>query len=332
VWECSLPVVASRRTGPVALNPAAVRRFGLPAEIDAAHAPAPDLLARALEGTSTNGAAVEWGDGDRRATLRATVLPAYANGDIAGAVAFFEDVTASTARTDRWEREMRSLVGHDLRGPLATILGWARILHHKHRGNASIEQAVATIERNVDAAITLVDDVCARLTVERGAVELKPEPLDLDHLCRAVVERFRPRLATREVTVTYGSPRAALLVNADPTWMQRIVRALLGSAIRVTARRGQILIRTARQRAVIRLSLAATRPRPAPGTLPASEPTIDLDLEREVIGLHRGRLLLTDEGAGVWEVTIEMPAYSAPRRARPRAPSTRRGRRPRSRP
>jgi len=331
MWECSLPVVASRRTGPVALNKAAVRRFGLPAEVDAARAPFPGLLARALQGKSTNGARVQWGEGDQGVTLRATVIPAYADGDIAGAVAFFEDVPAIPTRADRWESEMLSLVGHDLRGPLATILGWARILYHKHRGHASIEQAVATIERNVDAAITLVDDVCARLSVQRGAVELKPEPLDLDQLCRAVVDRFRPRLAAREITVTHDSPRAALIVNADRTWMARIVRGLLGSAIRVAPRGGQLVIRATRQRAVIRLSFAITRQPPTPGTPPAPGPTIDLDLEREVLGLQGGRLSLAGEGAGAWEVAMEIPAHSAPGRERPRASSTRRGRRRRSR-
>jgi signal transduction histidine kinase len=331
VWESSLPIVASTHTGPAALNAAAVRCFGLPAEVEAARTPVPDLLARALAGEPTHGVRVHWGDGDQRVTFRATVTPAYANGDIAGAVAFFEDVASAPARQDRWESEVLSLVGHDLRGPLATILGWARILHHKHRGHASIEQAVTTIERNVDTALTLVDDVCARLMLQRGAVELKPEPLDLDQLCRAVVQRFRPHLAAREITVTHETPRDAVIVDADPAWMQRIVRALLTGTVRATSGAGHLVIRTLRHRAVIRLSLAITSPPPASGTPRAPEPTIDLDLEREVLGLLGGRLSVAGGAGSAWEVTIEMPAHREASRGRRRAASPRRGRRRRSR-
>jgi K+-sensing histidine kinase KdpD len=225
-----------------------------------------------------------------------------------------------SSRADAWERDVLRIVGHDLRGPLATILGWARILHHKHGENASIAEAVATIERNVDTAITLVDDVCARLVLRRGTVDLTPEPLDLDEVCRLAVQRARPRLGARRLTLTHEPAAGAVVVNADPIWMQRIVRSLLTIAIKLTPRDGHIVLRTERHGAVIRLSLATPSA--------AAAAAFELDVEREVIALHGGSVSVAagTQGSG-WEVTVELPAHRAPTRARVSAASARRGRR-----
>ncbi|HEY3066358.1 MAG TPA: HAMP domain-containing sensor histidine kinase [Methylomirabilota bacterium] len=230
------------------------------------------------------------------------------------------------SRADAWERDVLRIVGHDLRGPLATILGWARILHHKHSGAASIAEAVATIERNVDVAITLVDDVCARLMLRRGQVDLTREPLDLDRLCRVAVERVRPHLTARGVTLTQNGGAGELVVDADPVWMQRIVRSLLSVAMKLTPRDGRVVLRTQRHGAAIRLSLATTPAATGSGERSGMNPLLELDVEREVIGLHGGTLSVTDGARGhAVEITMEMPAHGRAASARPvRAVSARR--------
>src|SRR5262249_53339698 len=81
---------------------------------------------------------------------------------------------------------------HELRTPLQAILGWARMLESGTLDEERRRRALEVIERNACAQSQLVEDFLDVSRIERNALRIEREPLDLCGVVEAVVEGARP--------------------------------------------------------------------------------------------------------------------------------------------
>lgn len=123
-------------------------------------------------------------------------------------------------------------VSHDLKGPLAGILGAMQTIRRAERLHLSEEQIgelYAVIEQSGAKAARLVDDLLDLDRLSRGQLRPERESTDLVALSRR---------AAAEVAALVGHPIEvegdAVLVDVDPGKVERIVENLLGNAGRHT--------------------------------------------------------------------------------------------------
>ena len=98
------------------------------------------------------------------------------------------------------------VISHELRTPVTTIYGLARILR---RRGATIdpdvrEQAIVDIEEEADRLTRLIEDLLVLSRVEGGAVPIDTEPINFNRLVRHIAETEGDRHPDREYR--YSAP------------------------------------------------------------------------------------------------------------------------------
>jgi PAS domain S-box-containing protein len=132
---------------------------------------------------------------------------------------------------DRWRREFLDSVIHDLQNPVIAILGFANLLREGREVPALTDADIAQrIVSNARAMQDLLDNLRTFGHLSEGEVVLEPEPIALADAIPELLADLGPVLDGRPVDVNVHG----LVVHADRLAFDRILRNLLGNAVRYT--------------------------------------------------------------------------------------------------
>lgn len=96
-----------------------------------------------------------------------------------------------TTRLVRTNETLTAVLGHDLRNPLDTILGSARLIERAAGGEPTVLDAAARIAACARRMARMIDQLLDLAHVRGGAIVLAPEPVDLADLVRTAVDEAR---------------------------------------------------------------------------------------------------------------------------------------------
>ncbi|MCA9755365.1 MAG: HAMP domain-containing histidine kinase [Candidatus Eisenbacteria bacterium] len=129
-------------------------------------------------------------------------------------------------------------VSHELKSPLASLRLTAETM--SLRGPADPERRATLVARMLSDTERL-DDMIHKLLdasrLERGKIELHPEPVALGHIVSEAARELKERASERKVEIEIDVPHE-LEVLADPVAARTVVRNLLENAIQATAAGG----------------------------------------------------------------------------------------------
>ena len=206
-------------------------------------------LARALErGETTTG--VELLLKTHNDTSRPVIASAAPlrdrDGQIRGAVALFDDVTA-LKRLERLREEWTAVVSHDLRNPLSSLLMCVAMLRRsmEKRGLAEDLSLAERAERNANRMAAMIEELTEATTLEAKGITLRREPSDLRALLARVVGRMDDARALRITVEAEDSPSSFVL--GDPSRLERVIANLLTNALKYSADDAPVLARLARR-------------------------------------------------------------------------------------
>jgi K+-sensing histidine kinase KdpD len=122
------------------------------------------------------------------------------------------------------------VISHELRTPITTIYGLARVLRQRGEtlGPAARADAIADIEAESDRLYRLVEDLLVLSRAESGRVTVEGEPVSLPRLIGHIVDAERQRQPDREfvVRMTPDLP----MIEAEATYLEQVIRNLLTNA------------------------------------------------------------------------------------------------------
>ena len=127
-------------------------------------------------------------------------------------------------------------VSHDLRAPLRSIEGFARILSMDYAGKLLDDRAL-DLMRRMTASVTrmgqLIEDLLKLSQVSRTA--LHPQVVDLTAMAAAILEDLSTRDPQRAVDIQL---EPGLSATADPGLLRAVLENLLGNAWKFTGKTG----------------------------------------------------------------------------------------------
>ena len=140
-----------------------------------------------------------------------------------------------------------SMVSHEFRTPLSTILMSAQILEHSGEDwiNQKILRNLHRIQTSAKHTLRLLEDILTINRAKTGKIDFHPHPLNLNQFCRQLVEQISPN--NRQITITVHNQG---LVSLDEKLLHSVLSNLLSNAIKYSLGKDIVLTVTCQSQTV----------------------------------------------------------------------------------
>ena len=138
--------------------------------------------------------------------------------------------------TDRLRRDLIANIGHDLRTPLAALLGYAEEAerHLAEGARTEAETALETAARQGRYLKRLVDDLFELSVLDSARAPLRREPIPLGELLNDAANAHRAAFAKADIAFTFERPKSLPILEGDGVRLLRVLDNLLSNARRHT--------------------------------------------------------------------------------------------------
>lgn len=173
-----------------------------------------------------------------------------------------QELTAANdklAETSKLKSRFLANVNHELRTPLSSIIGYARLLRRETEKQISPVQRenLEDLLRNAERLLGLIDSLLDFARIESGKMEIKVEPVKIDALVQEAAAMVEPMLSVNSVRIVRDIPPDIAALNTDREKLRQIILNLLGNAVKFTDR-GEIRVSASQQNGDFSLAIADT--------------------------------------------------------------------------
>lgn len=157
--------------------------------------------------------------------------------------------------------EVLSIVAHDLRNPLNTILMASQVIPVvSNPVDAKVQRQLDIIGRSVKRMNRLIEDLLDVARTDSGRVlALQPEVMNLSELLTEIRETFEPKARKKGLTLECELGAGDVMVCADRTRVFQMLGNLVGNALKFTVE-GSVSVRIDRNQDEVVFSVADTGP------------------------------------------------------------------------
>lgn len=149
-----------------------------------------------------------------------------------------------------------SILGHDLRSPFMSILGFSELLlkNIKHYDLKKIETYASYIHQSTIKGFKLLEDLLLWSNTQSGYLTFHPKKIKFKHLFTEVVETLIPIANAKSITINC-TDEINLTVYADNNMLQTILRNLISNAIKFTHKGGKIYVSVFQNASLVNISV-----------------------------------------------------------------------------
>lgn len=155
----------------------------------------------------------------------------------------FNDMTARLRAARQMQVDFVADVSHELRTPLTSVKGTVETLRDGAVDDPQVrDQFLATIERETDRLIRLVNDLLLLSRADSKALNLWREAVDLQVLAEVTVERSRPQAEARGVALGVEAGPDIPKAWADRDRVEQVLVNLVDNAIKYSRPAGTVTV------------------------------------------------------------------------------------------
>lgn len=142
---------------------------------------------------------------------------------------------------DQRKDQFLATLGHELRNPLAGILGGIAVLESSETNTEDRLEAQHIILRQSHFMERLIDDLLDVSRIVRGKISLKKEVVDVRRLVEEVTGDLRREFAEQELTLSCKLPDAPVFCRADRERIRQVFTNLLHNSKKFT-QKGEVAV------------------------------------------------------------------------------------------
>jgi two-component system, sensor histidine kinase len=243
-----------------------------------------------------------------------------------------DEARRAAEEATRSKTKFFAAASHDLRQPLQAIGIYCSLL--KKRAQGPLEPLAKSLSAAVDSLSKLVEELLEISRLDAGAIQPRLQQVLLDELLAQIVQEFTPLAHGKGLELRVRRPRLA--VESDPVLLARVLRNLLGNAIRYTTE-GGVLLAARRRSGLVSIEVWDTGPGIRQDELarvfdefyrgesskgePASGFGLGLSIVRRICNVLGHPLIVTTRPGSGTVFRVETPPSALPYRG-PRPPAT----------
>jgi two-component system, OmpR family, phosphate regulon sensor histidine kinase PhoR len=160
-----------------------------------------------------------------------------------GAVLVLHDITAHK-RIDLLKSQFVSMVAHEIRGPMNTVLAQMNVVMGGLAGEVSGKQKeiLGRCSQKVNALAEMATELLDLAKIESGLDAEERGELNLSEMLLQQVQFHQDQAAQKEISLTVEQVDPSLLLRGDPYHLREAVANLLSNAIKYTPDRGSVTV------------------------------------------------------------------------------------------
>jgi signal transduction histidine kinase len=161
---------------------------------------------------------------------------------------------------DNLRRELVANVSHDLRTPLAAMLGYIETLSLK---NDTLKESEKKTCLNIayqhgQRLSRLIDDLFELAKLDAREITLECEIFSFSEFIYDVVQKFQNRASQENIILKLKCPQQALQVYADIALLERVLDNLIGNAFTHSKQGDTILVKVVEDEEIVEITVSDT--------------------------------------------------------------------------
>jgi len=150
------------------------------------------------------------------------------------------DLLRRSQESNRIKDEFLATLSHELRTPMNAMLGWLQIIRTTNMDSATLERAMASIERNAQSQARVVEDLIEVSRVATGKLHLRTKAVDARSVVEASLDVVQTAAAAKGVALKSNIAPSPVMVSGDRDRLQQVVWNLLSNAVKFTESGGTV--------------------------------------------------------------------------------------------
>jgi signal transduction histidine kinase len=162
-----------------------------------------------------------------------------------------EQQNARLRESERLKSELVSIVSHEVRTPLTSVIGFTSLLLSRDFDDESRNRYLGIIDDEGRRLAALLEDFLEAQQLEEGRVRLRYDSVDVAALLRSQTQAFTTQSDRHRLELRL--PEEPLVVQADPGRLTQVVANLLSNSIKYSPGGGLVDVRAQRDRHCLRV-------------------------------------------------------------------------------
>ncbi|MCX7696321.1 MAG: tetratricopeptide repeat-containing sensor histidine kinase [Bacteroidales bacterium] len=137
-----------------------------------------------------------------------------------------------------------SIISHDLRNPMASLISFARIIRRDYQKLTpkELEVLVSEMEKVVNKMSDLLENLLLWYRTQGDKWISQPTVIHLQNIIQKVIEYYEKSFQLKNISVDITLDKEPTIVYADEKMLETILRNLVSNAIKYTPENGKVFI------------------------------------------------------------------------------------------
>jgi two-component system CheB/CheR fusion protein len=235
-----------------------------------------------------------------------------------------QSARAAAEAANRAKDEFLSILSHELRNPLNSLLGWAQLLRRRKVNEDTTTRGLEAIERSARAQTQLIEDLLDISRITSGKLRLNVSPTELASVIGAAIEVVRVSADAKQIQIESRLAPTARRLSGDPVRLQQVLWNLLSNAIKFTPAGGRVAVTLEYFDSLAQIQVRDTGQGISPEFLPhvferfrqadgsstrsSSGLGLGLNIVKHLVELHGGTVEAESQGLGLGATfTVRLP-------------------------
>jgi signal transduction histidine kinase len=146
----------------------------------------------------------------------------------------------------RFKEDMISMITHDIKIPLSSIIGYASLIFDKTTGqlNPRAREFVQTIHCNSLKILSLVDNFLTSCKIEGGKLTIFPRKVNINFLLEDLLCVLQPDIERKQLSVDVQLANGLPEISGDENLLFRAISNIVSNACKFTPVGGKIIVTT----------------------------------------------------------------------------------------
>ncbi|MFZ5813898.1 MAG: ATP-binding protein [Bacillota bacterium] len=242
---------------------------------------------------------------------------------VAERTAKLQEANRELERANRHQSEFLTMVSHEFRTPLTSIITFTELLLADERLQPAQRENLTDVLESSQHLLKMINDLLDLSRLEAGKVKLFKEVLDVRDLLRDVTRSVHPLAEKKAIELTVNAPADLPLVEADELRVSETLMNLLSNAVKFTPEGGRIQVSAAAAGETVQISVTDTGIGIAPeeqerifeafrqgGRHRPEGSGLGLALARSLVELHGGSIWVESRLGEGSRFTFTLPVWS----------------------